>query len=306
MEGNNEEAKHEAAVVFCLSIVVGVVFLRAVPAAAQLGITVSNWPVPSASSGSHGAMTTQSDVTAPLPFIGVTPCRVVDTRLPAGPFGGPFLAVGSPRSFTIPNGPCAGLPPYPSAYSLNITVTNTQGKGFILLYPQGGAQPLVSTLNYSGLGQTVANAAIVPAGINNGGITVAAGVHGTNLIIDINGYYAEESGTPTNHLQLVGNDPNSWMARIVNNASTCPAFVCGLVVDVGAGGAIEGYNMGISGPTTGVQGQTFSVFGGTAAILGQHRTMQVVSYGPAGVRGEAPADFGVLGFPKPRVSRDLS
>jgi hypothetical protein len=75
-----------------------------------------------------------------------------------------------------------------AAYSLNITVTNTLGPGFISIYPQGGAAPLVSTLNYLA-GQTLANAAIVPAG-TSGGITVVAGVSGTDLIIDINGYYS--------------------------------------------------------------------------------------------------------------------
>jgi len=87
-------------------------------------------------------------VTNPLPFIGVTPCRIVDTRGPVGTFGGPSLPAGTPRNFPLPTGPCAGIPASVSAYSLNITVTNTQGPGFILLYPTGGSQPLVSTLNY--------------------------------------------------------------------------------------------------------------------------------------------------------------
>ena len=46
----------------------------------------------------------------------------------------------------------------------------------------------VSTVNYVA-GQTIANAAIVPAG-TGGGVTVIAGVSGTDLIIDINGYFA--------------------------------------------------------------------------------------------------------------------
>ena len=70
---------------------------------------------------------------------------------------------------------------------MNVTVTNTQGPGFILIYPQGGAQPTVSTLNYVA-GQTIANAAVVPLGAG-GGITVIAGVSGTDLILDTNGDY---------------------------------------------------------------------------------------------------------------------
>jgi hypothetical protein len=91
------------------------------------------------------------------------------------------------RNFALLGGPCTGIPGGVNAYSLNITVTNTLGAGFIKMYPQGGSVPVVSTLNYVA-GQTVANAAIVPAG-TGGGITVVAGVSGTDLIIDINGYF---------------------------------------------------------------------------------------------------------------------
>jgi hypothetical protein len=130
-------------------------------------------------------------VTSPLPFIGLTPCRIADTRtttmpnFPAG-YGPPALAGGAPRNFTL-TGQC-GIPSSAAAVSLNVTVTNTQGPGFILIYPQGGAQPSVSTLNYVA-GQTIANAAVVPLG-TGGGVTVIAGVSGTDLILDTNGYYA--------------------------------------------------------------------------------------------------------------------
>jgi hypothetical protein len=125
---------------------------------------------------------------APLPFIAVTPCRIVDTRRAADTFGGPALVSAAPRDFPLPTGPCSGIPSNAGAYSLNFTVTNTTGAGDIRVYPQGASVPVVSTLNYVG-GQTVANAAIVPAG-TDGGISVRADVHGADLIVDINGYYA--------------------------------------------------------------------------------------------------------------------
>ncbi|HZI67473.1 MAG TPA: tail fiber domain-containing protein [Thermoanaerobaculia bacterium] len=126
--------------------------------------------------------------TSPMPFIGITPCRVADTRGNGftGAYGPPALTQGSPRNFTLA-GQC-GIPSLAAVVSLNVTVTNTQGPGFILIYPQGGAQPKVSTLNYVA-GQTIANAAVVPVGLL-GGITVVAGVSGTDLILDTNGYYA--------------------------------------------------------------------------------------------------------------------
>ena len=138
--------------------------------------------------------------TAPLPLIGITPCRIADTRGNGftGQYGPPSLA-GPPRNFTL-TGQC-GIGGTAQAVSLNITVTNTQGPGFILIYPQGGAAPVVSTLNYIA-GQTVANGAVVPLG-TGGGVTVVAGVSGTDLIIDTNGYY-DNSGIITSVLPGTG------------------------------------------------------------------------------------------------------
>ena len=62
-----------------------------------------------------GSSGTFSQLVNPIPtavqFFPVTPCRVVDTRNADGPFGGPELTAGeTSRSFTIPAGPCAGIP----------------------------------------------------------------------------------------------------------------------------------------------------------------------------------------------------
>jgi len=129
--------------------------------------------------------------TSALAFTGITPCRIADTRGNgfSGAYGPPALTAGSPRNFPL-TGQC-GIPGGAEAVSLNVTVTNTLGPGFILIYPQGGSAPGVSTLNYVA-GQTVANAAVVPLG-TGGGVTVVAGVSGTDLILDTNGYYAPQT-----------------------------------------------------------------------------------------------------------------
>ncbi len=126
--------------------------------------------------------------TSPVPLIGITPCRIADTRDGTRPpgYGPPPLTAGVPRTFTL-TGVC-GIADTAQAVSLNITVVNPQGLGYVLIYPQGSSQPVVSTLNFTA-GVTVANAAIVPIG-TGGGITVAAAVSGTDLLIDTNGYYA--------------------------------------------------------------------------------------------------------------------
>jgi hypothetical protein len=154
---------------------------------------IANWPAPATWSPDSvaGGLSTMNAVTSPLPFIGLAPCRIADTRtttmpnFPAG-YGPPAPTAGVPRDFTL-TGQC-GIPSSAAAVSLNVTVTNTQGPGHIVIFPQGAVQPDVSTLNYVA-GQTIANAAVVSLG-TDGGITVIAAVSGTDLIIDTNGYYA--------------------------------------------------------------------------------------------------------------------
>ena len=99
---------------------------------------------------------------------------------------GGFLPPATVRSYTL-TGVC-GLPANAQAVSLNVTVVHPTGPGFITLYPQGGAFPPVSTLNYLG-NDVIVNAAVVPLSVA-GGISMALGVSGGDVILDTNGYYA--------------------------------------------------------------------------------------------------------------------
>src|SRR5437868_3408419 len=154
-----------------------------------------------------------AQASSPLPFIGLTPCRIVDTRGNGftGVYGPPSLAQGSPRNFPFP-GQC-GVPFSAEAVSLNVTVTNTVGPGFLSIYPQGASAPLVSTLNYVA-GQTVANAAIVPIG-SGGDVTVVAGVSGTDLIIDVNGFYGSPAADQSN--VFIGTSAGNATTTGINN-----------------------------------------------------------------------------------------
>ena len=120
-------------------------------------------------------------------FYTVTPCRVADTRDPAGPFGAPALAAGTERTFTIA-GRC-GIPATATAVSFNITVTGPTAFGHLSLYPGGTSTPLVSAINFRA-GQTRANNAIVPLGAG-GTLAVSNGqpTGTTEFIIDVNGYF---------------------------------------------------------------------------------------------------------------------
>jgi len=119
-------------------------------------------------------------------FYPETPCRVADTRGPAGEFGGPGMQANDSRDFPIPLSSCS-VPAAAMAYSLNSTVVPAGYLGYLTMWPTGQPRPGVSTLN-SWQGKIVANAAIVPSGTNEE-ISVFV-TNPTNVILDINGYFA--------------------------------------------------------------------------------------------------------------------
>jgi hypothetical protein len=124
-----------------------------------------------------------------LMFYPVTPCRISDSRPEGGKtgsFGPPSITGQTARSIPVTQSTC-NIPASAQAYSLNVTAVPQGPLGFLTLYPTGQVRPNVSTLNAFN-GQVVANAAIVRAG-NNGAIDVFAS-DTTNVVIDINGYFA--------------------------------------------------------------------------------------------------------------------
>jgi hypothetical protein len=140
--------------------------------------------------------TRRAPISGPLSLVGVTPCRVVDTRFGSGffgSFGPPAIAGGTVRTVPVPQSGC-GIPSTAVAYSLNVTVVPIGTLAYLTLYPAGSTQPNVSTLN-AFQGQIVANAAIVPSGAS-GSVNVFVS-NTTEVIIDINGYFAASgSGAP--------------------------------------------------------------------------------------------------------------
>ena len=72
------------------------------------------------------------------------------------------------------------------AVSLNVTVVNPVGTGFVTVYPCGDLPP-TSSLNYT-TGQTVPNAVIAPVSAN-GEICLYSST-GADLLADINGWFA--------------------------------------------------------------------------------------------------------------------
>jgi hypothetical protein len=122
----------------------------------------------------------------PLRLYTLTPCRIVDTRNAAGPWGGPALAAGASRSFVIA-GQC-GVPADALAVTLNVTVTTATAAGSLTVYPGTGVVPGTSTVFFAA-GRTRANN--VTIGLVDGILSVADRQEtGTvDLIVDVSGYF---------------------------------------------------------------------------------------------------------------------
>jgi hypothetical protein len=215
------------------------------------------------------------------------PCRIVDTRGPTGPYGAPSLVGSGSRNFTLASvsgNPCAGIPTNVVGFSLNITVTNTQGAGFIQIYPQGGTPPLVSTLNYLA-GQTVANAALVASG-SGGGVTVVAGVSGTDLLLDINGFFV--TTLPSTSSFTITTPSGSTQPAIVGMSNSTAANAYGVEGQV-ASTALAG--------SAGVYGQSSTTAADSAGVRGVDGTGSPGgTFMTAGVRGESLGGFGAFGI----------
>jgi len=104
-------------------------------------------------------------------FAAQPPRRIADTR-PAGS----MIAAGSELTLAV-----SGVA------VLNLTVTGPWSSGYLTAYPCGGARPVVSNLNF-GAGETVANAAVVPAS-SIGTVCVYASAT-THVVVDLDGTFS--------------------------------------------------------------------------------------------------------------------
>jgi hypothetical protein len=96
------------------------------------------------------------------------------------------LTGGTSTTLPILSSTC-DVPSTAQAYSLNFTLVPTGPVSFLTVYPTGESLPVVSTMN-DATGTVEANAAITPAG--TGGSIEAYVTQTTNLVVDINGYFA--------------------------------------------------------------------------------------------------------------------
>src|SRR5438876_10432802 len=77
----------------------------------------------------------RATVAGPYSFFPLTPCRVIDTRDPVGPQGGPSLAANTIRSFTIINVNSCGVPNTAKAAAIHITPILGTDLGDLRVFP---------------------------------------------------------------------------------------------------------------------------------------------------------------------------
>jgi hypothetical protein len=127
-------------------------------------------------------------VTASAKFFTVAPCRVIDTRDPAGPYGGPAIAGNTTRTVTVA-GRC-GIPATAKSVASNLTVVAPPTNGYFTLFPGGTTIPLFSSINFRP-GLTRANNTLAPLGAA-GDLGVFCSTDPSamvNFIVDVSGYF---------------------------------------------------------------------------------------------------------------------
>jgi glucose/arabinose dehydrogenase len=123
-------------------------------------------------------------------YFTVTPCRMADTRNPAGPSGGPALSANSARTF-----PVAGLcniPATAGSVAVMLAVVSPGDGGDIRLYPAGTSPPVTSSINFNS-GVIRASNGVIPLGVS-GQITAfcdmpAGSIATAHFVIDVYGFF---------------------------------------------------------------------------------------------------------------------
>jgi len=172
------------------------------------------------------------DSAADLVYTPVAPCRIIDTRIAGGP-----IAAGSTRNFLAAGsgfsgqggitGSC-GIPFGPAtAVVINFVAVTPTAPGDLRVYPFGGSLPLASIINYipnqnvaNGVPTTICNPAVSACSSD---ITILAEAAATNVVADVEGYFAAPVATALDCITLGSASTvvhyNAWTAI----DAVCPA-----------------------------------------------------------------------------------
>jgi hypothetical protein len=154
-------------------------------------------------------------------FVPREPLRVLDSRTGVGM---PAHKLVATETVTLQFDPASGVPDDATAVAINITATDTDGPGFVSVWPSGSARPTVSNLNVTRSGQTLANFAIVPLGPNRSiDLFTYAGTH---LVVDYSGFWVPAAASAAGRYLAV------TPARVLDTRSAGNRPADGGIVDV--------------------------------------------------------------------------
>ena len=183
-----------AALIACAIVATGAI---AIPAVASLSTDATQSPT--AAAAEFGSV--------PSLFVPIEHFRAADSRT-----NGSKLVVGGDESETIRfidlarrDGDEFGtrvIPAGTTAVSFNLTVAQTEGRGFVHMDSPVAERGESSTLNWTADGQTVTNSGVTIVGTTDAEAVLLAGVSigggdgaAAHIIIDVTGYYVP-AGTP--------------------------------------------------------------------------------------------------------------
>jgi len=137
--------------------------------------------------------TTSFAVTVGADYLPLAPARIADTRPDGATIDGQFAGQGlraADSTLQLRVAGRGGVPADALAVTLNVTVTEATGAGFLTVYPCDEARPTASNLNY-GNGSTIPNAVITKLAVQAASkgdvcIYVQQAVH---VVVDVNGYF---------------------------------------------------------------------------------------------------------------------
>lgn len=178
-------------------------------------------------------------------YISITPVRALDTRTGGGVAPGGVVEVNVTSA--------GGLPAGVGAVAVTITGTMATAAGFVTAWASGASMPNTSSLNLPTKGATVPNLAIVPVGANGKISLFTSG--GTQLIVDIAGYFTGVSAAPGSDglfvpiqmTRIVDTRSHSGMRRLAPDL-TSEMPVAGLASVPAVGVASVALNLTVTNP----------------------------------------------------------
>ncbi len=184
---------------------------------------------------------------SPLPAAyTLQPTRILDTRPGSEQTGYTGLKPTAGQTVSLQVAGRGGVPSNgAAAVTMNVTITDSDASGFVTVWPSGIPQPLASTLNAEGAGNTVANLVTVPVGVDGKvNLFTQAGGH---LLADVAGWMPTGAYVPKTPTRIMDTRPG---ATQLGYTGVKPA--AGATIDLQISG-----NGGV--PTTGVAAVTLNV-----------------------------------------------